>query len=76
MDHDEITFKAFATFICKHRNIKKKEYRNWEIVKNKNKRRKYIHETCAKHLHADSLTYKPITGPNFQHLKHPPNTQR
>lgn len=24
MDHDEITFKAFATFICKHRNIKKK----------------------------------------------------
>lgn len=25
MDHDEITFKAFATFICKHRNIQKKK---------------------------------------------------
>lgn len=34
---NENMFKAFSTFICKHRNIKNNMtyiYRNWEIVKN------------------------------------------
>lgn len=68
MDHDEITFKAFATFICKHRNIKK----SIEIVKKK-KIKNYIHKTCTKNLHADPLTYR-LQAPTFNMYNTHPST--
>lgn len=75
---NENMFKAFSTFICKHRNIKNNTtyiYRNWEIVKN----------TFTKHV--PKITCRPTdiqtekkaasltVQANFQLLKPPHNTE-
>lgn len=66
--HDEVTFKAVATFICKHRNI-------YKCIETEKLLKKITFTKRTKNVHADPLTYAQIRGPNFQQVEHPPNTE-